>query len=158
MKKILALLCMGVASGAWAAPTIKAITEDIVHTKFATVQAVSSHGGMADKLKVKNTIVFPVNGAEPTSNVFLSHVIEADDRVLVLFSEYGGTACPATYHWVLLNATQFAVTDPFGTCSELSRIEIQGDHVVITIPEYRTKLRSGKTKQYRHKLLAKPTH
>lgn len=153
MKKIIAPLSMFAASVACAAPTIKAVTDDIIMTKFATVQAVSSNGGMADMLKVKNTIVFPNAGVEPSANVFLSHVIEADDRVIVLFSEYAGTACPAMYHWLIFNEKQVAVTKEFGTCAELSNIEIMGNHIVTTIPEYGSPIRSRKKKQYRHKLL-----
>lgn len=55
---------------------------------------------------------------------------------LLLMNDSGGTACPAQYRWVLLDATRGLVASPeFGTCSDSVDVSQADNSLMVTMPK-----------------------
>lgn len=71
-------------------------------------------------------------------------------RELVLLQDTGGSACPAQFHFVVVDARGARATAAFGTCSDLVTVHVKGETVLVAMPEFRgpfEPVAKGKPKQ-----------
>lgn len=69
------------------------------------------------------------------------------NKDVVLFSQTtGGTACPATYFFVTVDASGATKSNPFGTCSDLAKVTPSTGEIVVTMPSMK-----GKSTKYVYK-------
>jgi hypothetical protein len=101
-----------------------------VTTRFGAVSV--SDGGV---LLFKDVPVQPTVEANNRLDIGKPFQIGASDVVLV--TDFGGTACPATFYFVTLTKGGAKVTPGFGTCSDLMKIKRSGNSISVSMPGYR---------------------
>lgn len=62
------------------------------------------------------------------------HTVFQSGYALLIMNISGGTACPAQYRWVLLEASGPKVTPEFGTCSDLVQVTQANNSLMVTMP------------------------
>jgi hypothetical protein len=85
-------------------------------------------------LLFKGTPVQPAIQANNSLDLGKPFQIGSSDVVLV--TDNGGTACPATLYFVTLTKSGAKVTHPFGTCSELIETKRTGDSILVSMPGF----------------------
>lgn len=58
------------------------------------------------------------------------------NRRAVLVQNNGGTACPATYRWVIVSDGGYNVSPEFGSCSDLAKVSTASGALVVTMPGF----------------------
>lgn len=117
---LLALLIFGIA---------RAQESNTVATRFGAL-TVNGDG----VLLFKGTPVQPSIQANNSLDLGKPFQIGTSDVVLV--TDNGGTACPATLYFVTVTKSGARVTHPFGTCSELIETKRTGDTVAVSMPGF----------------------
>src|SRR6266699_1626395 len=78
--------------------------------------------------------------------------IGATDVVLV--TDLGGTACPATYYFVTVSKSGAQASPSFGTCSDLTTVKRTGDSISVSMPGFAppfdSKMEKRKAARERH--------
>ncbi|MGN4110292.1 hypothetical protein ACS0X5_11790 [Burkholderia gladioli] len=106
---------------------------------------VSSDGSMTTpfgKLTVSadNALMLDGKAVNPRveGNNSLSFVAQValKNRRAVLVQNNGGTACPATYQWVIVSDGGNTVSPDFGSCSDLAKVSTASGVLVVTMPGF----------------------
>ena len=58
------------------------------------------------------------------------------NRRAVLVEDNGGSACPATYRWVILSEGSYTISPEFGSCSDLAKVSTTAGNLVVTMPGF----------------------
>ncbi|WP_334026005.1 hypothetical protein [Burkholderia gladioli] len=113
---------------------------------------VSSDGSMTTpfgKLSVSadNALMLDGKVVNPRveGNNSLSFVAQValKNRRAVLVLNNGGTACPATYQWVIVSDGGNSVSPDFGSCSDLAKVSTASGALVVTMPGFAGPLESA---------------
>jgi hypothetical protein len=88
----------------------------------------------AGVLLFKSAPVQPTIEANNSLDLSEPYQIGAADVVLV--TDNGGTACPATYYFVTLTKGGAKVSHPFGTCSDLIKVKQTGSSISVSMPGF----------------------
>lgn len=67
------------------------------------------------------------------SSLSIKESFQIADYQVVIIENFGGTACPALFNFVLMRATGAQSYPTFGTCSDIYQAEQNGDSVVVTM-------------------------
>jgi hypothetical protein len=100
-----------------------------VDTRFGSL-TVNDEG----VLLFKGTPVKPA--IQANNSLDLSKAYQIGNSDVVLVTDNGGTACPATLYFVTLTKSGAKVTHPFGTCSELVETKRTGDSISVSMPGF----------------------
>lgn len=103
--------------------------ENSVTTRFGAL-TISEDG----KLLFRGVPVQPA--IEANNSLDLSEPYQIGTADVVLVTDNGGTACPATYYFVTVKEIGIKVTPSFGTCSDLIKIKRTGDSISVSMPGY----------------------
>lgn len=94
------------------------------------------------KLSVSDDKVLQLNGKPAIPHVegnnslgFVAQVALKNHRA-VLVQNNGGTACPATYRWVIVSDGSYTVSPEFGSCSDLAKVSTASGALVVTMPGF----------------------
>jgi hypothetical protein len=88
----------------------------------------------AGVLLFKGTPVQPK--LEANNSLDLSETYQVGVADVVLVTDNGGTACPATYYFVTLTKTGAKVSHAFGTCSDLIQVKRSGNSISVSMPGF----------------------
>ncbi|WP_124597038.1 hypothetical protein [Burkholderia stagnalis] len=93
------------------------------------------------KLSVSDNVLLldgkPVNPRVEGNNS-LGFVVQValKNRRAVLVQNNGGTACPATYRWVMISDSGYTLSPEFGSCSDLVKVATVSETLVVTMPGF----------------------
>lgn len=73
---------------------------------------------------------------EANNSLDLSKPYSIGSADVVLVTDNGGTACPASYYFVTITKAGAKVSPSFGTCSDLIKIRRSGDSISVSMPGY----------------------
>ena len=73
---------------------------------------------------------------EANNSLDLSKPYSIGSADVVLVTDNGGTACPASYYFVTITRAGAKVSPSFGTCSDLIKIKRTGDSISVSMPGY----------------------
>lgn len=93
------------------------------------------------KLSVSDNVLLlegkPVNPRiEGNNSLGFVAQVALKNRRAVLVQSNGGTACPATYRWVMVSDGGYTVSPEFGSCSDLARVSTVSEALVVTMPAF----------------------
>ncbi|HSS21702.1 MAG TPA: hypothetical protein VLL54_16635 [Pyrinomonadaceae bacterium] len=74
---------------------------------------------------------------EANNNLDIGEPFQIGNADVVLVTDYGGTACPATYYFVTVTNAGAKVTPGFGSCSDLIKVKRTGNTISVSMPGYR---------------------
>lgn len=129
------------------ADSIDAQEADETGTAIGTVMKVdvSSDGGLVTPfgaLSVNDDNLLMLNGkavnprVEGNNSLSFVAQVALRNRRAVLVQDNGGTACPATYRWVIVSDGAYALSPPFGSCSDLVNVSVDSNVLVVTMPGF----------------------
>ena len=113
---------------------------DAVATRFGALSV--SEAGV---LLFEGVPVRPIVEANNSLDFSKPYQIGASDVVLV--TDNGGTACPALCYFVTVTKSGVRVTPSFGTCSDLIKIQRNGNSISVSMPGYRGSAESKKAQR-----------
>jgi len=73
---------------------------------------------------------------EANNSLDLSQPFQIGTVDVVLVTDNGGTACPATYYFVTITKSCARVSPSFGTCSDLIKVKRTGETISVSMPGY----------------------
>lgn len=124
MKKVLATLAMAVMACAANAQNVKVTNGGIV---------------IKDSSLSYNGKIIPLE--EDIMSVGIVGKYNNLNKDVILFSQTtGGTACPATYFFLTIDASGAKKSNDFGTCSDLAKVSPGTSEIVVTMPSMQGKL------------------
>jgi hypothetical protein len=74
---------------------------------------------------------------EANNSLDLGQAYQIGNSDVILLTDIGGTACPATFYFVTVTKAGARVTPGFGTCSDLIKMKRIGDTISVSMPGYR---------------------
>lgn len=87
----------------------------------------------------------PVRPAiEANNSLDLGEAIRIGASDVVLVTDNGGTACPATHYFVTVTRFGVKVSPPFGTCSDQIKVKQNGNTISVSMPGFQGPFSSRK--------------
>ena len=88
--------------------------------------------GAEQQLLFNGRLVEPV--IQGNSSLHIQERFVVGDNDVLLIQNIGGSACPALFHFLVVDKQGTSVTSEFGTCSDLYEIRQSGKSIIMKVP------------------------
>ena len=107
------------------------LADNVINTRFGKV-AVTDLG---------DEKVITINGQRIShqpqhSYLSLDRKLTLGDKDVILIEGVDGTACPAQYYFLAVGKQFSRITDSFGTCSDLIKVQKTNNKITVSMPSY----------------------